>query len=119
MKLTLKPKPTITFDPADTGLFMAAAHDTEFSTGRLAARLVEMYQANLEEDLKSVIEALDEEKAAEIHNRLEYLRGEIQAERISTGEIAELESLAEHIEPGDVELLQWANVPEFNEEEGK
>lgn len=45
--------------------------------------------------------------------RLEYLRGEIQAERISYGEIAELQSLKEHIEPGDVLLLEWAGVPEF------
>jgi hypothetical protein len=47
-----------------------------------------------------------------IKNRLEYLRGEIEAERISLGEIIELESLAAHIEPGDVVLLQWAGVPE-------
>ncbi len=47
--------------------------------------------------------------------RLEELRAEIRAERISYGEIAELESLAEHIEPGDVELLEWAGVPEFTD----
>lgn len=52
----------------------------------------------------------------EIKERLEYLRGEIVAERISMGEICELESLAEHIEPGDVLLLEWAGVPEFPEE---
>jgi hypothetical protein len=44
--------------------------------------------------------------------RLEYLRGEIRAERISLGELAELQSLAAHIDPGDVELLEWAGVPE-------
>lgn len=44
--------------------------------------------------------------------RLEYLRGEIESERISMGEIAELESLVEHIEPGDVLLLEWAGVSE-------
>jgi hypothetical protein len=44
--------------------------------------------------------------------RLEELRTEIRAERISYGEIAELQSLAQYIEPGDVELLQWAGVPE-------
>lgn len=43
---------------------------------------------------------------------LEYLRGEIRAERISLGEITELQSLARCIEPGDTELLQWAGVPE-------
>jgi len=50
--------------------------------------------------------------SAEVKARLEYLRGEIEAERISYGEIAELESLAEFIEPGDVLLLEWAGVPE-------
>jgi len=47
-----------------------------------------------------------------INERLEYLRGEIEAERISYGEIAELQDLAEHIDPSDVLLLEWAGVPE-------
>lgn len=47
-----------------------------------------------------------------IKDRLEYLRGEIIAERISYGEIAELQSLAEHIDAGDVLLLEWAGVLE-------
>jgi hypothetical protein len=49
--------------------------------------------------------------------RLEYLRSEIRAERISWDELYELQSLADHIDPGDVELLEWAGVPEFPEEE--
>lgn len=52
-----------------------------------------------------------------IQARLEYLRGEIEAERISYGEIAELESLAEHIDAGDTLLLQWANVPEHADDD--
>jgi hypothetical protein len=44
--------------------------------------------------------------------RLEYLRGELRAERISTGELVELQSLAAFIAPGDVELLEAAGVPE-------
>lgn len=48
----------------------------------------------------------------EIKARLEYLRGEIRAKRISYGEIAELQGLAEYIETGDVELLELAGVPE-------
>jgi len=44
---------------------------------------------------------------------LEYLRGELRAERISWGELAELQALADLIEPGDVELLEAAGVPEF------
>lgn len=46
-------------------------------------------------------------------DRLEYLRGQIDAECISYGEIAELQGLAASIDPGDVQLLQWAGVPEF------
>ena len=44
--------------------------------------------------------------------RLEYLRGQIRAESISWGELAELQSLAPYIEEGDVELLEAAGVPE-------
>jgi hypothetical protein len=48
-----------------------------------------------------------------IKERLEELRIEIQNERISQGEIIELQSLVEHIDSSDVELLQWAGVEEF------
>ena len=47
--------------------------------------------------------------------RLEYLRGELRAERISYGELHELQSLVSHIAPGDVELLEAAGVPEFED----
>lgn len=47
-----------------------------------------------------------------IKARLEELRTEIRAERISYGELAELQGLAPHIEPGDTELLEAAGVPE-------
>ena len=50
----------------------------------------------------------------DIQKRLEYLRGEIRAERISWGELIELQGLAEHIDPGDVELLEAAGVPEHD-----
>jgi len=48
--------------------------------------------------------------------RLEYLRGEIRAQRISYGELIELQGLASKIDPSDVELLEAAGVPEFEEE---
>ncbi len=48
-----------------------------------------------------------------IKQRLEYLRGELHAERISYAELAELQSLAPHIESGDVELFEAAGIPEF------
>ena len=58
----------------------------------------------------------NERKLLAIKSRLETLRQEIRLERISTGEIIELQGLAEHIDKGDVELLQWAGVPEFEDE---
>jgi len=45
--------------------------------------------------------------------RLEYLRQELRAERISLGELIELQSLVPHIDKNDVELLEAAGVEEF------
>lgn len=56
-------------------------------------------------------------ETAKIKQRLEELRAEIKAEHISTGEIIELQSLAQYIDKGDVELLEWAGVPEFTDNE--
>lgn len=39
-------------------------------------------------------------------------RGALRAERISYGELAELQTLAKYIDPSDVELLEAAGVPE-------
>ena len=50
-----------------------------------------------------------------MNERLEYLRSQIRAECISYAEIAELQDLADEIEDHDVELLEWAGVPEFGE----
>jgi hypothetical protein len=44
--------------------------------------------------------------------RLEYLRGELRAECLSYAEVVELQTLVDFIEPGDVELLEAAGVPE-------
>lgn len=44
---------------------------------------------------------------------LEELRQEIRQGTISYGEIVELQSLKKYIEDGDVELLEWAGVNEF------
>lgn len=48
-----------------------------------------------------------------IKKRLEYIREELRQERISYGELCELQSLVDHIDPGDVELLEAAGVSEF------
>lgn len=49
-------------------------------------------------------------------NRLEYLRTELRAERLSYGELAELQALVPYIDPSDTELLEAAGVPEFKED---
>jgi hypothetical protein len=51
-----------------------------------------------------------EEKAAK--KRLEEIRKELRAERISYDELVELESLKEYIDKDDIELLQAAGVEE-------
>ena len=56
-------------------------------------------------------------KELKIKKRLEELKNAIQGEGISYGEIVELQSLAEYIDPSDTLLLEWAGVKEFNEEE--
>lgn len=55
------------------------------------------------------------EKAAK--KRLEQLRKALRAEKISYGELAELESLKEYIDENDVELRQAAGIPEFEDED--
>ena len=50
-----------------------------------------------------------------ISARLEYLRGELRGERISYGELHELQGYGEtgHIPADDVELREAAGLPEF------
>jgi len=55
---------------------------------------------------------MEKQNLKEIKKRLEYLRKELRAERISYGELFELESLKKYIDPGDVELLEAAGVKE-------
>lgn len=67
--------------------------------------------ANAEFYRRSFWSAMKDEQVKE---RLEYLRGEIEAERISYAEIAELEGLKDFIEEGDTLLLEWAGVSKNN-----
>src|SRR6185503_1833044 len=48
----------------------------------------------------------------EIRQRLEAIRASLRAENVSYGELIDLQSLADHIAPGDTELLEAAGVPE-------
>lgn len=47
-----------------------------------------------------------------IKKRLEYLRTEIENERISYGELSKLQSLSDYIDPDDLLLREWAGIPE-------
>jgi len=47
--------------------------------------------------------------------QLEEIRQAINERNVSYGELAELESLSDYIESGDVQLLEWAGVPESRE----
>lgn len=49
-----------------------------------------------------------------IRKRLEYLRAELRAERISYEELIQLQNLIPYIDKEDVELLEAAGVPENN-----
>jgi hypothetical protein len=60
---------------------------------------------------KEIESLLSKESAAK--KRLEELRKELRAERISYEEIAELQSLSKYIDKGDVELLEAAGIDEF------
>jgi hypothetical protein len=51
----------------------------------------------------------------EIKSRLAYLKSLIIDERISYGEIVELQSLAKYIDPSDTQLLEWAGIDEIEE----
>lgn len=46
--------------------------------------------------------------AKKTKKRLEELRKLIRDEEISYAEVSELQSLVEHIDKDDIELLQWA-----------
>lgn len=70
-------------------------------------------------DQQDYPETLDEAKKIiddSINHELEELRQALRDENISIGELIRLGELADYIEPGDVELLEPAGVPEFNEE---
>lgn len=74
----------------------------------------------LEYDWRTVRDAdarVDRAISGAIKPRLEYLRGELRAERISYAEIHELQSLAPYIDKDDVELLEAAGVPEHKDED--
>ena len=55
---------------------------------------------------------LEKTELEQIKKTLEYLRGELRGERISYGEIFDLQELIPYIEKGDTELLEAAGVPE-------
>jgi hypothetical protein len=69
------------------------------------------------ETINTACDVINKYIETESAKRLEELRVEIENERISYGEIAELQGLAKYIDSGDILLLEWAGVPEFSESE--
>lgn len=64
------------------------------------------------EDIAAALRAYADPALSAERKRLEGLRVLVRAQYISYGELHELQGLAEHIDPGDVELLEAAGVPE-------
>ena len=62
-----------------------------------------------EDAIEEAIDGLIEEAI----DRLEELRAELRAERISYGELVELQSLAEYIDADDVELRGAIGLEEY------
>lgn len=93
------------YSPTGVGLHhdMPAHQAASFRSRERSARWSELPEP-VQRAVRADAQALD---AAE---RLEELRGELRAERISYGELAELQALAAFITPGDAELLEAAGV---------
>lgn len=70
------------------------------------------YQSMTQRELEQEYKSREFDEIAEAMARLEYLRGEIEAERIGYGELVELRNLAKYIDPSDTLLLEWAGVEE-------
>lgn len=68
-------------------------------------------------DIAAALSAYTSTTLSPEKRRLESLRVAVNAEYISYPEIVELQGLAEHIDAGDVQLLEWAGVPEFEDAE--
>ena len=86
------------------------AHYAEawYEGGEDALRVgAEHYHAEVAEERYEPEEPTEAEKA-----RLAYLRERIVNEDIAMGEIAELQGMANKVDPSDVLLLEWAGVPE-------
>jgi hypothetical protein len=71
----------------------------------IARKLSDICMGEFWDGLEMLVQRIAEQKRTD---RLEYLRGEIEAERISYSEIVELESLAEHVDPSNTLLYWWA-----------
>ena len=80
---------------------------------------------NIYEMLKRIVEANGKKMKhggsvkvpIKVKKRLEAIRKSIQNENVSYGELAELQSLSQYIDPSDVELREAAGMPEFDDDD--
>jgi hypothetical protein len=100
---------TITTEEYDARLILKLE---ELTATQLFMLIPGCYEEIAEIFNNEILDEYAQDRANEVNARLEYLRGEIEEERISLDEICELQSLADHIDPGDTLLLEWAGVEE-------
>lgn len=67
------------------------------------------------EDIAAALSKYTDPDLTAEQKRLESLRVLVRAEYTSWAEVSELQGLAEHINPSDVELLEASGVPEHAE----
>ena len=75
------------------------------------------YGSDSYEDIAKALSAYTSTTLSREQMRLESLRVAINAECISYAELIELQGMTEHINSGDVQLLEWAGVSEFEDGE--
>ena len=91
MKIIFNSGASITFEPKEQGMILKTAHEVGRTTGEVAQRLVNMYEANLDEDLKSVAEMFEEDIDFDNTEKVKRLRRSLVDENISYSEIVEIE----------------------------
>lgn len=103
---------TTTDDTAQyhVGFHREAIHIRSFRTEKEAAEFIGRLPDAV--DGRYYLDGPEKTRTETPAERLEYLRKQLRDENISLNELAELQGLKDHIEPGDVELLEPAGVPE-------
>lgn len=52
----------VIWEPEEQGIILKAVHPTKYTTGQIADKLVNIYMANLHDDIAWVLEMLEEDE---------------------------------------------------------